>query len=61
MFKIIHTLDNASHTQKNCLRDSFFSSTEKVLTYFPRCAKGIFPFIVDHMLLWENQRALKTK
>ena len=32
-----------------------FSSTDKVLTYLSRCAKGIYPFIVYHILLWENQ------
>ena len=49
MFKIICTHDNVSQ-KYHFLRKSIISLTKKVLIYFPRCTKGLFPFIVDYML-----------
>ena len=49
------------HTNVISWKSQHFYLTENELTYLLRCANGITPFIVDRILLSENQSALYTK
>ena len=61
MFRIIHTRDDISQKVSFYEKSQYNSSTEAVLTSFPRCANGFNHFIFDQRLLSENQSALKTE
>ena len=58
LFLIIHT--PCDFAKKSFERMYFFLHWEAV-TFFPKCANGVYHFIVDHVLLSRNQSALQTK